>query len=128
MIIDTSALVAIFFKESGFEEVLEKLVSSQAAAIGTPTLAEAGIVLNARLRADSRGLLSMFLQEFDVATVPFGDAHWREAIDAYSRFGKGRHSAGLNFGDCLAYAVAKLARQPLLCVGNDFRRTDLDLA
>jgi ribonuclease VapC len=70
----------------------------------------------------------MFLQEFGVATIAFGDVHWREALEAYRRFGKGRHRAALNFGDCLSYAVAKVARQPLLCVGSDFRYTDIEIA
>ena len=128
MILDSSAIVAIFFKERGFQVVLDKLVDCDLCAIGTPTLAESGIVLSARLAADSRGFLSMFLQEFEVRTIPFGDAHWKEALDAYRRFGKGRHRAGLNFGNCLCYAVAKLAHQPLLCVGSDFRHTDLQIA
>lgn len=57
--------------------------------------------------------------------VPFGEDHWRQAAEAYARFGRGRHKAALNFGDCLSYAVARLADQPLLCVGDDFARTDL---
>ena len=60
--------------------------------------------------------------------VPFADEHWRVAVDAYTRFGKGRHRAGLNFGDCLTYAVARLAEQPLLFVGDDFRKTDVVVA
>ena len=60
--------------------------------------------------------------------VPFGDAHYSAAVDAWLRFGKGRHRASLDFGDCLAYATARLANQPLLCVGEDFARTDLQLA
>jgi len=60
--------------------------------------------------------------------VSFGEDHWREAARAFRRFGKGRHPAALNFGDCLTYAVARLAGAPLLCVGEDFPQTDLDLA
>lgn len=59
--------------------------------------------------------------------VAFGEEHAAEALDAYSRFGKGRHPAALNFGDCCAYAVASLADEPLLCVGDDFSKTDLPL-
>jgi ribonuclease VapC len=58
----------------------------------------------------------------------FRRAHWRSAVDAFHRFGKGRHPAGLNFGDCMSYATAKLADQPLLCAGADFAKTDLRLA
>lgn len=59
--------------------------------------------------------------------IAFEEAHYGVAIDAFGRFGKGRHPAGLNFGDCLTYAVAKLSGEPLLAIGNDFRRTDLEL-
>jgi ribonuclease VapC len=60
--------------------------------------------------------------------VPFGESHWKEAVGAYLRFGKGRHKAQLNFGDCLTYAVARLADEPLLFTGSDFTETDLQLA
>ena len=73
-------------------------------------------------------MLSEFLQEFEVSLVPFGEDHWREAASAFKRFGKGRHPASLNLGDCMAYATAKVAGLPLLFVGNDFPKTDLDLA
>jgi uncharacterized protein with PIN domain len=59
---------------------------------------------------------------------PREQEHWREALDAFARFGRSRHRAKLNFGDCLSYAVAKLAGQPLLCVGDDFAKTDISLA
>ncbi len=98
------------------------------AGIGTPTLAETGLVLSSRLGRDSRDLVIRLIGEFSIEEVPFGDQHWREAADAYLRFGKGRHKARLNFGDCLTYAVARLANEPLLFVGDDFPETDLDLA
>ena len=63
--------------------------------------------------------------QFGIVDVPFGELHWRAAVEAYSRFGKGRHKAGLNFGDCITYATARLADQPLLFVGEDFSQTDL---
>ena len=125
MIVDTSAIAAIVFKERGHAEVLGKLVAADHAGIGTPTLAEAGIVLTARLKKDGRPLLLRFLQEFEIAPIPFGDAHWREAIEGYRRFGRGRHPAALNFGDCMTYATARLATRPVLCVGADFAKTDL---
>lgn len=128
MIVDASALIAIALRESGHEIVVAKLAAAGDAGIGAPTLVETGIVLSARLRRDARPLLARVLQEAGLTVVPFGEPHWRATLDAYGRFGKGHHPAGLNFGDCLAYAVAKLADQPLLCVGDDFRRTDLALA
>ena len=125
MIVDTSAIVAILFQEPGFEELIEKLGRSETIGIGMPTLAETCIVLTARLGDRAAGMLERFLREIDGIEIPFGEDHWREACGAYQRYGRGRHPARLNFGDCLTYAVAKLAGQPLLFVGNDFSQTDL---
>lgn len=128
MILDSSALVGIVLREPGFETLVRKLAQAQALAVGAPTLTEAGIVLTARLGRNARGLLQGLLREWDATTVAFGEEHWREAVTAYDRFGRGRHEAQLNFGDCMAYAVAKLAGEPLLCTGGDFAKTDLELA
>jgi ribonuclease VapC len=128
VIVDSSALVAITFREPGHLELITKLASAPTAGIGTPTLAETGLVLSARLRRDPRDLVVRLLDEFSIEEVPFGDSHWKEAIAAYLRFGRGRHKAQLNFGDCLTYAVARLAGEPLLFTGNDFAETDLDIA
>jgi ribonuclease VapC len=128
MIVDSSALVAVFLKEPRFEDLIEKLVRATSLGIGTPNLLECGMVLTARLRRDARPLIFRFLQEFAIVPVPFADEHWREAMEAYVRFGKGRHAAALNLGDCCAYATARLAGQPLLCTGDDFARTDAELA
>ncbi len=128
MIVDSSAIVAIILREPGWETLVGKLGAAPAAGVGTPTLAEAGLVLTAKLGKHARPVLSRFLQEAALTMVPFGEAHWRSAVEAYARFGKGRHPAALNFGDCLTYATARLAGQPLLCQGDDFAKTDLDLA
>ena len=128
MILDSSALVAILLREPGFERVLDAIDGARTIAIGAPTLAEAGIVLSSRLDADARSLLARFLEESGAAVLPFSAEHAREAIGAFRRYGKGRHRAALNFGDCMTYAVARLADLPLLCTGDDFRRTDLKIA
>ena len=128
MIVDASALLAVVFREPGFEELLARIQGAPAVAAGTPTLAEAGIVLDARLGSAAHGLVERLLDELAIQEIPFGEIHWREAVDAYRRFGKGRHPAGLNFGDCMAYAVAALAGEPLLFVGDDFARTDVSPA
>lgn len=125
MIVDASALLAIVFREPGHEELIDRLLEDDVSAAGTPTLAEAGIVLQARLGADADGLLERLLDEFGIQEIPFGEIHWREAVDAFRRFGKGRHPAALNFGDCMTYAVARLTAEPLLFVGDAFARTDL---
>ena len=128
MILDTSALLAIVFQEPGFEEILERMEAAPGVAAGSPTLAQTGIVLQARVGENSHGLLERMLDELAVQEVPFGELHWRETVDAFRRFGKGRHPAALNFGDCMTYAVAQLAGEPLLFVGDDFSQTDIEVA
>jgi ribonuclease VapC len=128
VILDSSAVLVMLFREPGFETFVEKLATASNPGIGAPTLGETGIVLAARLGNESRGLLPLFMAESELSIIPFGEAHWRAAVDAYHRFGKGRHRAGLNFGDCMSYATARLADQPLLCAGADFAKTDLRLA
>jgi ribonuclease VapC len=128
MILDSSALIALIFKEPGHGQVMDKLTGSEYLGIGTPTLAETGIVLTARMGHLSNSLLVGLLQELGINEIPFGPAHWREAVDAYQRFGRRRHPARLNFGDCLSYATAKLAGQPLLFIGHDFSQTDIEQA
>jgi ribonuclease VapC len=125
MILDSSAMVAIAFREPGYEALLASLEQAPRVGIGAPTLVETTIVLSARSGRDGRGLVSRILLEADVAVVPFTDAHFGTALDAWLRFGRGRHPASLNFGDCLAYATARLAGEPLLFAGEDFRRTDI---
>lgn len=127
MIVDTSALMAIVFQEAGYESVLARIRDASLVGSGTPTLAEAGIVLEARLGDRAPGLLERLLDELAVEEITFGTIHWREAVDAYRRFGKGRHPAALNFGDRITYAVARLTQEPLLCMGDDFSKTDLEL-
>jgi ribonuclease VapC len=121
-------LIAILFEEPGSDLLLQKLAAAPSAGIGAPTLAEAGIVLTARAGIEGKRHLPVFVMESGLAVVPFGQDHWRVAVDAFRRFGKGRHSAGLNLGGCLTYATARLANQPLLCTGKDFARTDLEIA
>ncbi len=128
MILDSSAVVAVVFREPGWERLLQRMESSPRLAIGAATLVETTIVLSARLKRDARGLMARFLQEAGVVVSSLTEAHYGLALDAWLRFGKGRHPAALNFGDCLSYATARLAGEALLCVGDDFPRTDLDLA
>jgi ribonuclease VapC len=128
VILDTSAILAVIFKEPGYELLIEKLLAPGRRAVGTPTLTESGIVLTGRVEGDAEALLWNTLKQFDVVPIPFGEPHWRAAVEAFRRFGKGRHPAALNFGDCLSYAAAKLADRPLLFVGDDFGKTDLRAA
>ncbi len=128
MILDSSAIVAIALDEPGTADLLAKLDRAEVVAIGAPTLVETAIVLRARFGRDPRPFLERFLSDWGVTVIPFGEDHWKAAWNASAQFGRGRHRAALNFGDCLAYAVAKLAGLPLLCTGTDFARSDLTLA
>jgi ribonuclease VapC len=127
VILDSSAIVAILLRERDHESLLDRLAAAEAAAVGAPTLTECGIVLSARLGAQGKTLIARFVQEAALTVIPFTAKHHSAALDAYLRYGKGRHPAGLNFGDCMTYAVARLAGMPLLCVGQDFAQTDLTL-
>jgi ribonuclease VapC len=127
MVIDTSAIVAVLLGQAKAAALHHALVSDSPSLAGAPTLAEAGIVLQARLGPTGLAALRSFLVEYDVHALPFGDEHWRVAAQAFGRYGKGRHPAGLNYGDCLTYAAAKLAGEPVLCLGEDFPLTDLEL-
>jgi ribonuclease VapC len=126
--IDSSALVAIVLQEPEAERLLACMRSASSLSIGAATLLETGIVLSARLKIDARGLLARLLQESSIAVVHVTEAHFGVAMDAWLRYGKGRHPASLNFGDCLSYAMAVVADEALLCVGDDFPQTDCLLA
>lgn len=128
MIVDSSVIVAIVNQEPDYTDLVEKLAHASSNAIATPTLLEAGIVIEARLGIDGEAVLDRFLSDFEVARIPFGEHHWREALAAYRRFGRSRHPAALNYGDCIAYATARLSGEPLLFVGEDFSKTDIEPA
>jgi len=128
MILDSSALVAVILAEPGYDRLLTRMGDASALGVGAPTVAEAAIVLSARLRRDARPLLNELLREAEVEIVPFGPEHYSAAVTAFQKFGKGRHRAALNFGDCLAYAVAELSGLPLLFTGSDFSKTDIQSA
>jgi len=125
VILDSSALVAVALREPDAGRMLEAMVAAPRLGIGAPTLVETTIVLSARLGTDARGLASRILLEGDIAVVPFTDAHFGVALTAWLRYGRGRHPAQLNYGDCLAYATARISGEPLLFTGDDFARTDI---
>ena len=128
MILDSSALVAIVLREPAAERLLQRMRDASFLAIGAATLLETCIVLSARLNDDARGLLARVLQESGITVVDVTEAHFGVAMDAWLRYGKGRHPASLNFGDCMSYAISVVAGAPLLCVGDDFPQTDCVLA
>ncbi len=128
MVLDSSAIVAILLLEPNHEELQAKIESAPGVAIGAPTLVETLMVLTGRVRGKPILALRELLRAAEAEVIPFSEDHSRVALEAYLRFGKGRHPAALNFGDCLSYATAFVARQPLLFVGNDFSETDIQQA
>jgi ribonuclease VapC len=121
MIVDTSAFLAVVFREPGFERILEQMEEASVLAAGTPTLAETGMILHDRLGGRALGLLERIVDELEIQELPFTESHWREAVDAYRRYGKGRHPAALDVGDCMTYAVGRTAGEAILFM-NDLRR------
>jgi ribonuclease VapC len=128
VILDASALIAIALDEPEREILVAKVNAADTIAVGAPTLVEAGIVLSARAGQDASAVLVELLASADAIVIEFGQRHWREAVSAWGRFGKGRDPAGLNFGDCLTYATALVAGEALLAKGDDFTQTDIPLA
>ena len=96
--------------------------------VGVPTVLETAMILTARLGHDARPVIFAFLRRLDAEVVSFNEEHLDAAATAFIRFGRGRHSAALNFGDCMTYAVASVAGLPLLFTGEDFSRTDIPQA
>lgn len=125
MILDSSAIVAVMLAEPGYETLLEKVINSVVVGVAAPTVVEAAMVLSSRLGRDARPELNEFLRQAEAEVTPFAENHVSLAVDAFLRYGKGRHPAALNFGDCLAYAAASLSGSPLLFAGKDFSRTDI---
>jgi ribonuclease VapC len=127
LILDSSAIVAVILKEPGYERALRRLAENPEPGVGAPTMVETGIVLSARLGERGQTLLARFAQAYELSILPCEAEHWAIAVQAFLRFGKGRNPAALNFGDCLTYATTRLAGEPLLCLGEDFAKTDLPL-
>jgi ribonuclease VapC len=128
MVLDSSAIVAIHLKEPGHERLIEAIEKAEIAVVGVPTLLEAAMVLSTLLGQDARPLLFAFVRRLETEVVAFNEEHLDAATTAFLRFGRGRHAAGLNFGDCMSYAVAAVAGMPLLFTGEDFARTDIEPA
>lgn len=125
MVVDSSALVALLLGESEAERISVELANTSNAVISAATLVEVTIVIESKLGADGVLRLHQILRESGVSTVSVTEDDARVACDAWRSFGRGRHPAALNFGDCFAYALARQRTEALLCVGDDFRQTDI---
>lgn len=128
MVLDSSAIIAILFREPGYERLVAALDAAEVVIVGAPTILETSMVLTSRLGHKALPVLAAFLRRASCETVPFTQAHLDAATLAFLRFDRGRHPAALNFGDCLSYAIASAAGLPLLFTGQDFAKTDIDPA
>jgi ribonuclease VapC len=128
MVIDTSALVAMLADEPE-AEAFEALVEGDPVRLmSTATALEAAVVVESRFGEPGGRELDLWLHRADVSLVAVDVAQLAAARRAYRRYGKGRHPAGLNYGDCFSYALSAVSGEPLLCKGDDFTRTDCVLA
>lgn len=125
MVVDTSALVAIFLLEPEAEQFAHAILDAPRAAISAATLLEAGIILDARIGRQDSSELDEFVINVGLEIQPVTVDQVRLARRAYRTYGKGNHPAALNFGDCFAYALAKATGLPLLFKGGDFAQTDI---
>ncbi len=128
MIIDTSALVAILDQEPEAERIARILAATPERRLSAANLVEVGIVMQARRGDDGARDVDLLLAKLRVEIVPFTARQAEIARKAFRRYGRGRHDAKLNFGDCFAYALAKDAAAPLLFKGDDFEQTDVLVA
>jgi ribonuclease VapC len=125
MVVDSSALLAILFNEPERRAFNEAIESAEARALSAASFVEVSIVIEARFGAEGVRDLDLFLERAGLEIAAVDAEQARVARLAFSRFGKGRHPAGLNYGDCFAYALAIVRGEPLLYKGEDFPRTDV---
>jgi ribonuclease VapC len=126
MTVDSSALLAILFAEAGHLDLVDRILEADVVRIGAPTLVETTLVLAGRRpTAAAAATVESLIREPGLTVVAFGEREHEHAVEAFLRFGRGRHAAGLNFGDCLAYATAAAANDSLLFVGGEFAKTDI---
>lgn len=125
MVIDTSVIAAIAFDEPEASGFHERIVEDSIRLISAATVLETAMVIEARLGEAGGADLDLWLHKIGAEIVAVTAEHADQARRAWRRFGKGRHPAGLNYGDCFAYALAKLTDEPLLFKGDDFSRTDI---
>ena len=128
MVIDSSAVVAILIGEPEAEAFEQRVADDPVRLMSAATVLETAMVIETKLGEVGGRELDLWLQKAGVEIVPVGAEHRDEARRAWRRFGKRRHRAGLNFGDCFSYALAALTQEPLLYKGEDFSKTDIKAA
>lgn len=125
MVIDTSVIAAIAFDEPEAREFHERIADDPVRLISAATVLEAAMVIEARFGEAGGANLDLWLHKTGAEIVAVTAEHADQARRAWRRYGKGRHPAALNYGDCFSYALAKLTAEPLLFKGEDFSKTDI---
>jgi ribonuclease VapC len=128
MIVDSSAILAIAFQEPEASRFAAAIINAPERHISAVNWLETMMVVESRAGTDAADGALLIMGQLGVQPLPFDTAHMHEAHEAWRSYGKGRHPAALNLGDCCAYAVSKIEGQPLLFKGSDFERTDVDKA
>ena len=128
MIIDSSAIASILFMEADSGHFSAKIADNWPRRMSVASLLESTMVVEGRAGPSSSYDIDDLLEEYEIELVPVSVEQAQAARVAWRRFGKGNHPAGLNFGDCFSYALAKTTDEPLLFKGDDFAQTDLEPA
>lgn len=127
-VVDTSALIAIALAEPTADRLIAQLLTTEQRYIGTPSVLEAEIVLAQRAPGAPAHAITELMHTLGIEEIAFTQAMRESGYKAWQVFGKGRHPAALNYGDCMSYGVASAVGVPLLFIGNDFVRTDIQAA
>lgn len=125
MVVDSSALLAIFLFEPERDRFMDVILQAETGSISAATVLETGIALESRRGETAGREFDVFLTQANLEVIPVDGEQVEIARMAWRKYGKGRHPAALNFGDCFAYALAKVLDEPLLAKGTDFARTDI---
>ena len=128
MVIDSSALVAILGGEAERRTFIDLIEAADSRLMSTASFVEVSIIIESRYGADGVRDLDLFLERAGVELAPVDEDQARQARRAFTRYGKGRHPAALNFGDCFSYALSVTLGEPLLFKGHDFTQTDVHRA
>lgn len=126
MVIDTSALLAILQNEPERRKFNEAIEAAETRSMSTASFLEASMIVESRYGADGVRDLDLLIAKAKISLVPVDEDQAHLARQGFQKYGKGRHPAGLNYGDCFSYALARSLEQPLLFKGNNFSQTDVE--
>lgn len=126
IVVDTSVILAMALAEAEAER-FHAIITRDPVAVAWPTVLEARMVLAGRGFPNAAEIIRQLIELPNLSATAFGQSHYDAAEKAFDRFGKGRHPAGLNYGDCFSYAVSKVLDAPLLFKGGDFSQTDVKI-